>query len=185
MTLPCFSPRVAFRDVSRATDSRTVRVALVPSEVFIGNQAPFLLWPRGDERDQAYLVGILSSIPLDWYARRFVETHVNFFVLNPFPIPRPQRRNALWKRAVRLSARLACPDDRFMTWADSVGVGWGPLAYDEKEDMIHELDAVIAHLYGLSESQLIHIFETFHEGWDYQARLDGVLSHFRAWRSRK
>ena len=112
-TLPCFAPRVAFRDVSRATDSRTVRVALVPPEVFIGNQAPYLLWPRGDELDQAYLVGVLSSIPLDWYARRFVETHVNFFVFNPFPIPRPQRCDVFWKRAVKLTGRLACPDKRF------------------------------------------------------------------------
>ena len=64
-TLPCFSPRVAFRDVSRATDSRTVRVALVPPEVFIGNQAPYLLWPRGDQRDQAFVIGVLSSIDGD------------------------------------------------------------------------------------------------------------------------
>ena len=184
-TLPCFAPRVAFRDVSRATDSRTVRAALVPSEVFIGNQAPYLLWPRGDELDQAYLVGILSSIPLDWYARRFVETHVNFFVFNPFPIPRPQRSNSFWKRAVKLAGRLACPDKRFADWAKAVGVKCGPLAADEKEEMIHELDAVVAHLYGLSEPQLVHIFKTFHEGWDYQERLEGVRRHYQEWRSRR
>ena len=40
--------------------------------------------------------------------------------------------------------------------------------------MIHEFDAVVAHLHGLSEPQLLHIFEIFHEGWDYQERLDGV-----------
>ena len=51
-------------------------------------------------------------------------------------------------------------------------------------DMVHELDAVVAHLYGRTEAQLAHIFETFHEGWDYQARLDGVTRHFRAWRAR-
>ena len=45
--------------------------------------------------------------------------------------------------------------------------------------MIHELDAVVAHLYGLSEPQLVHIFETFHEGWDYHERLEGVFRHFR------
>ena len=76
-TLPSLVPRVAFRDVSRATDSRTLRVALVPPKVFINHLAPYLLWPRGDERDQSFLVGVLSSIPLDWYARRFVETHVS------------------------------------------------------------------------------------------------------------
>ena len=184
-TLPCFAPRVAFRDVSRATDSRTVRVALVPPEVFIGNQAPYLLWPRGDELDQAFLVGVLSSIPLDWYARRFVETHVNYFVFNPFPIPRPDRNSAFWERVVELTGRLACPDDRFAAWSETVGVECGPLAADEKEDMIHELDAVVSHLYGLKESQVVHIFETFHEGWDYEARLNDVLRHFQAWKNRR
>ena len=185
LNLPCYRPRVAFRDVSRATDSRTVRVALVPPNVFIGNQAPYLLWPRGDENDQAFLLGVLSSIPLDWYARRFVETHVNYFVINPFPIPRPSRDDGRWKRVVTLAGRLACPDERFREWAGAVGVGYGAVARDEKEDMIHELDAVIAHLYGLTEAQLVHIFDTFHEGWDYQERLDGVLHHFREWRGRQ
>ena len=184
-TLPCFAPRVAFRDITRSTDSRTVRVALVPPEVFITNKGPYFLWPRGDEKDQAFLLGTLSSIPLDWYARRFVEINLNFFIINPFPIPRPDRDSVLWQRVVQLAGRLACPDERFSTWADAVGVAYGSLMDDEKEDMIHELDAVVAHLYGLSEPQLVHIYETFHEGWDYQARLDGALQHFHAWRGRE
>ena len=83
---------------------------------------------------------------------------------------------------VTLAGRLACPDDRFAAWAEAVGVECGPLAADEKEDMIHELDAVVAHLYDLSELQLVHIFETFHVGWDYHARLEETLGHFRKWR---
>ena len=180
-TLPCLAPRIAFRNITRATDTRTVRAALVPPNVFIAHQAPYLLWPRGDEKDQAFLLGVLSSIPLDWYARRFVETHVDYFVFNPFPVPRPERDDARWQRVVELAGRLAYPDKRFRTWGKAVGVKCGRLADDEKEDMIHELDAVVAHLYGLSEAQLVHIFETFHEGWDFQARLDGVLNHFQAW----
>ena len=178
-TLPCFAPRVAFRDVTNRTNRRTVIACLIPPEVLIGNQAPYLLWPRGDERDQAFILGILSSIPFDWYARRFVETHVNYFVFNPFPIPRPERDCALWRRVVAIAGRLACPDDRFGTWAEDVGVDCGPLGADEKEDMIHELDAVVARLFGLDEAQLVHVFETFHSGWDYQDRLDNVLTHFQ------
>ena len=183
-TLPCFAPRVAFRDVSRSTDTRTVRSCLVPPKVFIANQAPNFLWPRGDEKDQAFLVGVLSSAPLDWYARRFVETHVSFFVLNPFPIPRPPRTDARWQRAVQLAGRLACPDDRFADWANTVGVDCGPLETPVKDDLIHELDAVVAHLYGLSEVHVGHIFETFHEGWDYGERLSEVLRHYRDWARR-
>ena len=180
-TLPCFTPRIAFRDITNYTNQRTVIACLVPPRIFITHQAPYLLWPRGDDKDRAFLLGVLCSIPLDWYARRFVETHVTYFVFNPFPIPRPGRDDARWRRVVDLAGRLACPDDRFAAWAESVGVACGPLAADEKDDMIHELDAVAARLYGLNEAQLVHIFETFHEKWDYGARLEGVLRHFREW----
>ena len=139
------------------------------------------MFPRGDKKDEAFLLGVLSSIPLDWYARRFVETNVNFFILNPFPIPRPDPNNSLWRRAVELSGRLACPDDRFSEWAAKVGVDFGALDADDKQDKIQELDAVVAHLYSLSEPQLIHIFATFHTGWDYQSRLSAVLKHYHAW----
>ena len=179
-TLPCFAPRVAFRDVTNRTNQRTVIACLVPPRVFIANQAPYLLWPRGDAKDQAFVLGVLSSIPLDWYARCFVETHVNYFVFNPFPVPRPDRSDRNWQRVVQLAGRLACPDERFAEWAEQVGVACGPLAPDDKDDMIHELDAVVAHLYGLDEHQLVHVFQTFHKGWDFGDRLDAVLHHYRA-----
>jgi hypothetical protein len=183
-TLPCRRPRVAFRDITNRTNQRTVIAALVPPEVFVANQAPYLAWPRGDEHDVAYVLGVLSSLSLDWYARRFVETHVNFFVFNPMPVPRPAADRALRRRVIELAGRLAAPDDRFAAWAKRVGVACGPLAADEKENIIHELDGVVAHLYGLSEKQLVHVFETFHEGWDYDARLRATVRHYREWKKR-
>ena len=180
-TLACNFARIAFRDVARATDTRTVRVALVPPKLFLVHISPSLLWPRGDEKDEAFLLGVMSSIPLDWYARRFVEIHLTYDLLAPLPIPRPNRKNPFWSRAVALAGRLACPDKRFTKWAEAVGVDVGPLKDDEKAEMIHELDAVVAHLYGLSEAQLRHVFETFHEGWDYEERLKATLEHFRRW----
>ncbi len=81
-----------------------------------------------------------------------------------------------------MAGRLACPDKRFAKWAKAVGVEYDKLENaNDKDDMIAELDAVVAHLYGLTEPQLTHIFETFHEGWDYQPRLTAVLKHFAAW----
>lgn len=183
-TLPCYRPRIAFRDVARGTDQRTVIACLIPPKVFITDAGPYFLWPRGDEKDQAFLLGVLSSLPLDWYARRFVETHLTYFVINPFPIPRPSRENVLWRRVVELAGRLACPDARFATWAEEIGVLCGSLEKAEKDDRVHELDAAVAHLYGLSESQLIHIFETFYEGWDFESRLSSVMRHYQAWKTR-
>ncbi len=181
-TLPCHFARVAFRRITNRTNRRTVVAALLPPRCFLTDVAPYLLWPRGDEQDQAYVLGVLSSIPLDWYARRFAETHLDFHVFNPLPVPRPERGNPLWQRTVALAGRLACPDKRFARWAKAVGVECGPLEAAEKDGMIHELDAVVAHLYGLSEAQLRHIFETFHEGWDYRPRLKAVQEHYKAWK---
>lgn len=183
-SLPCMFPRIAFRDVTRATDSRTVRVALVPPKIFLANTAPFLLVPRGDERDQAFLLGVMSSRTLDWYARRFVEIHLNYNVLNPLPVPRPPRSSRLWQRAVELAGRLGCVHNEYKAFAAAVGVECGPLAPDEKADMIAELEAVVAHLYGLTAAQVRHIYETFHEGWDYTAELEAVLVQFDAWARR-
>ena len=181
LTLPCNFARVVFRDVSRATDTRTLRAALVPPKVVLTNKAPYLLWPRGDERDQAFLLGVLSSIALDWYARRFVEVSMNYFIFNPFPVPRPPMASPLRDRVITLSSRLAVQnDERFEKWGAAVGVEPAPLSEDEKEDHIHELDAAVAHLYGIVKKDLIHIFETFQVGWDYEERLRSVLKHFRA-----
>ncbi|MET4625750.1 hypothetical protein ABIB83_002766 [Bradyrhizobium sp. I1.8.5] len=167
-TLPSRQARIAFRDATNRTNVRTVCVALMPPKVFLSNQANFFLWPRGDESDEAFLLGVLSSLPLDWYARRFVETHVNLFIINPFPIPRPSRSDPCWKRVVALAGRLASPDARFSGWAEAVGVSVGPLRTDEKQAMIEELDAVVAQLYGLSPDHLAHVFDTFHE-WTAEA----------------
>ena len=180
-TLPCMQPRIAFRDVTNRTNQRTLIAALVPPEVVITNKGPYLLWPRGELRDQAYLLGILSSLSLDWYARRFVEISMNYFVFNPFPIPRPPSAHPLRLRAIALAGRLACPDARFEMWAKGVGVTCGPMAPGEKDSMIQELDAVAALLYGLSQEQVTHVYETFHEGWDYEERLRETLKHFKSW----
>lgn len=183
-TLPALNPRIAIRDVARSTDQRTVRAALVPPKVFLTNTAPYFLWPRGDAKDEAYLLGVLASIPLDWYARRFVELHVNFHILRAFPIPRPGRDSILRKRVVGLSGRLSAKDESYAEWANAVGVDYGPLYEAVELDKIYELDAVVAHLYGLSREHLQVIFETFHENWDHESRMTAVLEHYDEWAER-
>lgn len=180
-TLPCLYPRIAFRDVARATDTRTVIACLIPPNVVATNKAPYLLWLEGDERDQAFLLGVLCSIPLDWYARRMVEISMNFHIFNSFPIPRPDPDDPLRRRVEEIAGRLAAVDERYSDWAEAVGVQVGGVEPDERDDLIAELDAVVAHLYGVDESDVVHIFETFHEGWDYSSRLEAALAHFRDW----
>ncbi len=182
-TLACLQPRILFRDVTRATDTRSVRAALVPGEVVAVHQAPSLIWSKGTACDEAYLLGILCSMILDWYARRVVELHVTFAILNSFPIPDcDPLSDMVAARVVEVAGRLAAVDDRFAGWAAEVGVPVGSVRDEAtKQDLICELDACVARLYGLAESDLAVIYETFHEGADYSERHSAVVEHFRRW----
>lgn len=178
-TLPCRHPRIAIRKVTRATDTRTVRAALVPSNRVLTDAAQYLAWSRGDSSDEAYLLGVLCSMPLDWYARRFVEVNLNFHILNAFPIPQPDREDPLRKEVVKIAGRLAAVDGRFTEWAAEVDVPIGSVTAEEHDELIARLDAVVALLYGLDEDDLRVVYSTFHEGWNYEPRLSAVLNHHR------
>lgn len=186
-THPILFPRIAFRNISNRTNQRTLIASLVPPRVVNTETAPWVLWlsPQHDIREEAFLLGTMSSRICDWWARRFVEGHVDEEAFNCLRVPEVKSRNdPSYARMVALSGRLAAPDKRFADWANKVGVNHGPIPADEKQDMIDELDAIVARLYGLSKAQLAHIFETFHEGWDYETRLKAVLKHFAKWGER-
>ena len=85
---------------------------------------------------------------------------------------------------VELSGSLACQDERFEEWGSKINIQHKKLNSLEKNEKTCELDAVVAILYGLSANQLIHIFETFHKGWDYISRLHEVLNHFSKTKSK-
>ncbi len=180
-------PRIAFRDVSNRTNQRTLVTALIPPKVVTTQTAPWILWLNPDHhpKDEAFLIGVLSSRVCDWWTRRFVEGHVDEEAFNCLRVPeKTPDYEVHYERVVALSGRLAAPDKRFADWAKKVGVKHGVVPADEKQDMIDELDAVVARLYGLSKAQLVHIYETFHEGWDHEARLKAVLKHFAKWDGR-
>lgn len=181
-TLSALHPRVGFRDITNQTNTRTLIVALVPGETILVNSLPFLVRVMGTEQDEAYLLGVMSSIPMDWYARRYVELHVNFHILNAFPVPRPPVDDPLRARVIEIAGRLAAVDDRYQTWADKVGVPVGSVIDERgRAALIAELDAVVALLYGLDREDVEHVFATFHRGWVYKDRLAAVLEHFTRW----
>lgn len=185
-TLPCYSPRIAFRNTARVTDSRTLIAALVPPNVVIANQAPYLLWKHGTRKHEALVLGILSSMILDWYVRQLVETNLNFFLFNSLPIPEADLEDPIAQRIVEISGCLAAVDERYQDWANEVGVPVGTLQEEpERTDAIHELDACVALLYGLDEDDIKLIFDTFHEGRDYSERCEAVLKHFESWQTSK
>jgi hypothetical protein len=177
--LPMSRARVVFRDICRSNDSRTVITCLVPPGVMLVHPAPYLVRRKGSASDEAFLLAVMSSIPFDWYARRIVELHLTFELLQHFPVPRVDPEEGPRRRAVELAGRLAARNERFADWAAEVGVPVGSITTpDTQADAEAELDALVSHLYGLSRDQVVHVFETFHRGWDYRPRLTAVLAHY-------
>jgi len=179
-TLPCLHPRIAFRDVTNPTNTRTLVAAFVPQRRVVTHKAPYLLRIRGESTDEAFVLGVLSSMVFDWQSRRTVELNMTFEQIGLLTIPDPGARHPVRDRATEIAARLAACDDRYTDWAEEVGVPVGS-ANDEaaKYDLICELDACVAHLYGLDEDDLAVIYDTFSENVDYTDHHAAVLTHFR------
>ncbi|MCZ4561810.1 hypothetical protein O4160_13285 [Rhodococcus sp. IEGM 1401] len=181
--LPIDKARIAFRDVTSPTNTRTMIACLLPPGASAVHKAPLLVRRAGDARSEAALLGIMSSVPFDWSARRWVELTMSFQLLSALPVPIYDPTSPLTQRVVEISGRLSAVDGRYADWASEVGVPIGSVKTQaDKDDLVSELDALVSLLYGLTEDQVEHIFFTFHRGWKYQTRLKTVLEHYAGWK---
>ena len=178
-THPIHRARVAFRDASRATDSRTVIACMVPPRTPLTHKSPYLIanpvWSRAYE---SVTLGVFNSVCFDWFARRYVETSVSFFLLNMLCFPRWD--NTEWPRIGTLAARLSCVDERFADFADEAGVEYGELSKAEHDDMRAEIDALVAQGYELNVDDLRFIFTDFTLGAVPEHYRDLVVAKFEA-----
>ena len=151
--------RVAFRDVARSDDSRTVRACLVPPKLLLTNKAPYVAFLGGDETVQAACLGVMNSMPFDWQARRYVEINLNFFILEALTVPDLEDED--YAEIARAAARLSAIDSRFATFAAAVGVEQGRLLADERRRLKAEIDARVARAWKLTEADLETMFADF------------------------
>jgi hypothetical protein len=161
--------RVAFRDVTNRTNSRTVLAALVPPQTFLLNSAPYLVFIDGSDIDRACCLGVMNSLAFDWQARRFVETHLSYFILEGLRLP--ELSDQIYERIARAAAMLSCPDDRFAAFAKSTAVECGPLHPEERDELRAEIDALVAQAYDLDSEELELVFSDF--------TLDAVSEDYR------
>ncbi len=151
--------RVAFRDVTRKDDSRTVIACLVPPETFLTNKAPYLAFVDADNHARAVCLGLMNSLPFDWQARRFVEVNLNFFILEGLVLPDLSDED--YAQIAEAAARLSCIDERFADFAASIGVAVGPLDDEERERLRVEIDARVARAWALTPVDLEVMYADF------------------------
>ncbi|WP_291984604.1 N-6 DNA methylase [Luteitalea sp.] len=103
--------RLAYRDVSSPTNTRSLIAALLPPGC-VTTHTLFCLQTTIGLPSQLYLCGMLNSLVADWFVRRYLGAHVTTRLMAHVPVPRVSSADARRRRIVRLTARLMRqPDD--------------------------------------------------------------------------
>jgi hypothetical protein len=120
----------------------------------------------------------MNSIVFDWQARRFVEKHLNFFVLEGLRLP-DLGHDAFVSLALA-GAQLSCLDDRFADFAAATDVEVEQLDDDERTRLRAEIDAHVARAWGLTPAELELVFNDFTEDAVPLAYREAVRQRFAA-----
>lgn len=156
--------RCGIRAVASNTNERSLVSSVIPAEVFCGNSVLTTVTSLLDDHQTVFLVAVLNSLVVDALLRMKVTTNINMFYLYQLPIPRLTKNDLVFKRIVERAARLICTTPDFDALAKAVGMSdhkSGATNATERTRLRAELDALVAHLYGLTEEEFSHILISF------------------------
>lgn len=170
---------IAFRDIARATDVRTIISAAVPQAGF-GNKLPLLLATDTSQyrASAAEIIGNMNAVVFDFVARSKIHsTSVNWYLVEQLPVVPPDRYEAVRfgkKTAARIvreavleltyTAHDMAPFARDMGYVDKAGKVKPPFIWDDDRrlKLRAKLDALYFHLYGVTDRDDVrYIYSTF------------------------
>lgn len=161
---------LGFRGITNTTNERTAIFSIFPS-YGIGNSLPVI--PIIDEANTASLfVAISSSFVFDYVARQKIAgSNLNFHFVEQFSMPDPtllkrhslNNSDKLHKTISRIILNLFYTSHALNPFAHDLGYDDPPFKWEpeERAHLMAELDAIVAHLYGVTPDELDYILETF------------------------
>jgi hypothetical protein len=184
--------RIGVCDVTAPTNRRTIVAALLPRECGVGHSVNTVavISEKNEVAALMYYLSLLNSLTIDYVLRHRVKLHASLFILSETPIPRLMPGNLYFDALAPRAARLTCTRSEFANlWRGVMGDEWdeskGATDPAERQRLRDEIDAIVAHLYGLSREDLDHILGTFplvfpntEEGW---AKRERLLEIFDTW----
>ncbi len=166
-----FAYRAGFCDVTGQTNERSALAAIIPQYLPCGNTVSMAT--TNDTGLAMLWISILNSFTVDWLLRLRVSNHLNFFLVNKLPMPRPSLDSPSAHTIVMSATRLTC-------FTSEMADLWNELAIDYPEELsfpwtmdkattdLHEraklrarIDALVAELYGISLAEYALILSTF------------------------
>ena len=158
----------AFRDITNATNERTLVTGSMPGSGFVNN-APVIDYDYARAISTALVLANMNSLPLDWAARFSVGgVHMNFYIIKQLPILPPDaylKESTCGDPWIRLIVpnvlELTYTSHDMSSFANDLGYEGTPFIWDERRRhcLRSELDAIFAHMYGLNRSDLEWILD--------------------------
>lgn len=175
--------RLAWRDIARNDDRRTLIAAILPPNVAVTHKAPFVrpftleitedgpVWrPQLPAEQLLYLAAMLSSYACDAVVRsRMAKTNMTGDAFLGLPVP-PWQPTPTHQRIAHLAAQLTCrpaPPDR--PWADYTALAAEVGQHPDRDGLVDptarraaevELNALANRLYGLDPTAFRFLMNT-------------------------
>jgi len=156
--------RLALRRIARNTDERTLIVTVLPQNSVVVHSVFVNVEPLQNGRDSLYLCSAMNSFAADYFIRQQVSSNVTKFAVHLLPIPHANPKDTTLQSLVLRAARLICTTPDFDSLAREVGLSGhedGVTRENDRAQLRAEIDGLVAHLYGLTEEEFIHILATF------------------------
>ena len=104
--------RLAFRDIARSNDERTMIACIAPPGVGVSVTPRPWRKRRGTRSiaDALVLCALFNSFPFDWLVRQKAATHLSLYILHALPVPRFSKAE---DRFLAQTA-LRCPEPRWL-----------------------------------------------------------------------
>ncbi len=167
---------IAFRDVTNATTERTCVADVMPSGMAAGDNAPLVFTSRSVIPSMCFSA-MMSSLVYDYVARQKVGgSHMNLFIVEQQPTLAPsQIPSSMQWQIVKRVAELCYFNHDMDGWASEL---WEEMSEEQRAELPQpgsqqpwiydpdrravlqaELDAIFAHLYGLTTEDLRYILD--------------------------
>ncbi|MFX1252230.1 MAG: Eco57I restriction-modification methylase domain-containing protein [Promethearchaeota archaeon] len=157
---------LVFQNITASTNERTFICSIIPHYA-VGNSLTLMLTSKTPKL-VCCLLANLSSLVFDYVVRQKLGgINLNYFIVEQLPVLPPKAyTKELQELIVPKVVELVYTSGDMREFAKSCGINAPPYSWNE-EKRLHlkaELDAIFAHLYGLTHFDLAYILESFGGG---------------------
>ena len=181
--------RLVHRRIASSTNERSLIASIIPPYYFCGDTAQTVK-NNLSYKNSLYIVAIFNSFIADFEIRKKITSHLDMHFMHTLHIPRLSENSTgqekkTFDSLVERAAKLICTTEEFADlWKEVMGTKWtknsGVTDDKARAKLRAEIDAIVAHLYGITEDEFVHILSTFPIVKEDVKKL--TLEEFRKWK---